>query len=123
MKPSEILKTAATEIETRGWAQHAFTNSDGNICAMKALTRTKNSVFSYIDREAFLVHVRAFKQAKVFLAQTLAQATGCPVQEADSRGIIMDWNDAEGRTATEVLDAFRHAAKLAREDEEIRENQ
>lgn len=114
MKASELLEAAAGEIKQWGWTQHQRTDQDGRICAMKAIDSAGTMYFCNTLCASAQERLDAESQAYIFLGQAAGyDATSYPTWM---------WNDTEGRTQTEVLDAFAHAVKIAKEDEELNEN-
>jgi hypothetical protein len=95
MGVADRLEAAAELIEQRGHCQDGHTNEEGQLC-MAAAMNLANGVAVDDDHlypeDAYVV-----------------RAIG-----ADRPNDIVTWNDQPGRTAAEVVAAFRAAAKLAR---------
>lgn len=87
MKPSEVLRAAATRLETHGWCQGSLSKDDRR-CAKGALNHVgwDGPYLTWLDAcEEFL-------------------------DDVGSR-CIADWNDAPGRTAEEVIAQLRRTAE------------
>jgi hypothetical protein len=86
---SQVLSEAGDLLEKPGaWGQGDW-EADGCFCIDGALMHVKGDYDTYNELEV------------------LREAIGC-------EGVIW-WNDAEGRTQEEVVDALRRAAALAKE--------
>ncbi len=84
----QVLLSAANLIERIGWCQHTERDSKGRVCASEALMR-----------------VAADDVASYALAVTrLSDFVAAPMS-------VPEWNDVEGRTATEVKNAMRICAR------------
>ncbi len=107
MKTSEVLRKAADEIRRRGWYQGAYGDklSQPNTCRVCAIGAL--NVAAGADPDGYV-----FVDTPEAIAATpfLELATGEPHVAA--------WNDVEGRTVEEVLDAFTRAAELAEQAEQ-----
>lgn len=131
MKASEVLENGAQGLEKWGWAQHDELTHDSRMCSIGALKygvgryREVVATRAYFgglgtgvtfEKEPALMECpdgrgdwQAFYKAKDYLRRVI---DGFDTVE------IVDWNDAESRTADEVVTALRHAAKFAKEDED-----
>lgn len=86
--PTEVadaLDAAADYIEVHGWCQGAFRTDDGKVCAIHAI-----------------VEVASAKRAVMLGAASALSAFV---------GGVLVFNDEEGRTEFEVIDAMRLTAK------------
>lgn len=100
-KVADMLDDAADNLERNGWTQGALQEHDGRRCAMGALGAVRCT-----GNEASLIAIGAMSY--------LAIEVGATYDLPDVA--IAEWNDAEGRTEQDVLDAMRRAAKRARVD-------
>lgn len=101
MEPAEILAKAADVIETRGWHQGAFVDIDGAVCALGAIAVAAKLPVTWFS-----------------CASSASSGEACDVLEDwlfDHYGTfsVTRWNDAEDRTADQVVTALREAAKAA----------
>ncbi len=101
---ADRLDAAATHIERHGWAQGFMRSVDGRVCAMGALNAVTRD-----GNVTYLVGATAY----------LAREIGTTDELADLG--VVEWNDADGRTRSDVLDAMRRAAKRARMDADERD--
>lgn len=108
MKTSELLRKAADEIRRRGWHQGTYAAEGGTlescaVCSLGAISAAAlGSPVAFADDRSTPATDRAILR--------LAQAVAGP----RAYGLhTVDWNDAEGRTVEEVLDAFERAAVAA----------
>jgi hypothetical protein len=112
---SEVLETAADIVEA-GWLQGDMHSADGTQhCAVGgiecAVHRLQHRLGPFsTSREA----LAARGEATVLASMTLDDL----VTDDDELTSVPRWNDANGRTQQEVVDAMRKAAKLARIREE-----
>jgi hypothetical protein len=96
------LYEAADVIELRGWNQGDFHDEpSGRVCAAGAIRVAAGGV-PYESFEDASAAEKAF--ADCLAAHGLATPGHCPIE------VIGIWNDAEGRTATEVVATLRAAA-------------
>lgn len=100
----DVFDRAADDVSRDGgWLQGqlgAFEESDAAVCAMGA-----------VYRQCHKYRAGGLSQHLDHLKATL----GLPdVTAADFKDPIAKWNDQPGRTAGEVADAFRTAAKVLR---------
>jgi hypothetical protein len=112
--PADILEAAADLLVSEGWCQGAFYRDEkgmahGNLseavsfCAMGAI-RMVSGVYN-LDGEIGFDESRAAREARAVLHAGLNR----PVPGLNRP--VPAWNDEAGRTADEVVDAMRHAAK------------
>jgi hypothetical protein len=85
----QILLAAANYLESHGWCQHRLYSQDNMACAVGAIRMVTKG-----EGKENLARMR------------LARVAGCQWQT------IPKWNDQKGRTAKQVIDAFRKAAHL-----------
>lgn len=90
MTVADVLNGAADLIERDGWCQNTSHGAGGTRCAVAAI------------RDARPLPVGVYTGALEWFERTL----GCPSAAL--------WNDAPGRTKTEVVAALRAAAERAR---------
>lgn len=91
--PSEAL-IAGREKVASGWRQGSYGDDEAGYCAIGGMVRGGD---------------RTPTAALLYLAQATGVADWTELDQ---------WNDAEGRTQTDVLDAYDHAIKLALEDKQ-----
>jgi hypothetical protein len=100
--PDRVLNGAADLIELRGWHRGGFhEESSGRVCAAGAIRVAAGGV-PYESCEEASATEMAF--AECLAAHGLARPGHCPIE------VIGQWNDAEGRTAAEVVATLRAAA-------------
>ena len=101
-EPELVLNRAADLVELRGWHQGDFhEETSGRVCAAGAIRVAAGGV-PYESCEQASSAERAF--ADCLAAHGLAKPGHCPIE------VIGQWNDAEGRTAAEVVATLRAAA-------------
>ena len=89
LKPWQtILLYAADTIERKGWCQRHLIDVKGRICAIGAIN------------EAWYL-AQTFDMGEVVLAQEKLQKVVGP---------IVEWNDAKGRTKSQVVETLRYVA-------------
>jgi len=105
--PKALLQRAADIITERGWHQGNYTDPKGcGVCALGAI---------------HIAYAEAKSRPHPFLyVSGLSKWAEDPPLKAAYDGLrdqigdwISDWNDEEGRTAEEVMAAFRAAAEAA----------
>lgn len=94
---ANVLTTAADILERDGWIQGAMYNRDGCHCALGAL----HAAARQLDYDYSPVW-----DACALIAARVADAGYSPWD-------LPGWNDAEGRTVTDVTTLFRDTAKDA----------
>jgi len=87
---ADVLNKAADLIERDGWTQGTY-QLDGKRCVDGAISATSHDWSTWRNR----------KEARELLRDTIGAQ------------ILVDWNDAPGRTKTEVVAALRAAAERA----------
>ena len=87
----DVLRHAALIIEERGWVQRVLSNAEGQVCALGA-------IYTAATGEAYGAPDRYCDEA----AEALSEHVGADIE---------DWNDAQGRTAEQVIAALREAAR------------
>lgn len=110
---AEILRDAASLIETHGWTTGDYRSDDGCLCADGAIQAA--SGVASIDNGGFRdVHFDS-PDAPEVKAYRAAYNTACRAAEAADYRIasIIGYNDAAGRTADEVTALLRSAAEVA----------
>jgi len=107
------LERAADLLETVGWVtgiamQYGYKESDPvrllqvvGYCASGAVVKAASNSVEY--QAAMAALSCKIRQGMQFVATT-------------SRDTVVAWNDARGRTKSEVIDAMRHAAKDLRNE-------
>lgn len=121
MKTSEFLAEARHNIEMYGWIQGDFGAPDEGLCVMGAINWVTTA--HYAVSANLVGELRTLNSGRKEACVYLRQAVGLPAYPQKGIGAcpasgIAAWNDDPHRTKGEVLDAFIHAEKLAREDEE-----
>ena len=96
---SQTLRHALALLERDGWCQGAARDADGRRCTLGAI----NAALCLDEEAAATAGVKAAVRA----LRVCGEGTPHP-------HLLVDWNDAEGRTEAEVLEAFR--AAIAREE-------
>ena len=104
----QVLEDAADLIELVGWCQEDFEDEYGQVCLMGALNSVTMVRTTSEGIEPHLLTAR--RHAEQLLIDHLGLA---PVRPTAGHP-LPDWNDAEGRTMQQVLDALRETAKAAR---------
>ena len=104
--PSSILEKAAEVISKPGsWVQGVFQQGDFCFCARGAISVSAGAPhLSYGD---------PLSEDYLFEAVMGARPKS-PLTSASGAAIVI-WNDKVGRTQTEIIEAFRKAAAIARE--------
>jgi hypothetical protein len=120
MTAAEILQKAADVIDQRGWHQgdaydHSALRTGTTLDACPVCTLGAINVVVNGDPAGWGVHGGIADQAAQAFAAHLGMATNFdPNSEHSVTGVVGNWNDAPGRTATEVTTALREcAAELA----------
>ena len=98
---SQVLRHALALLERDGWCKDTALDADGRRCTLGAINAALCLDEGAETTEAGLAAVRALR----------VSGEGTP-----HRRFVVDWNDAEGRTVEDVLEAFR--AAIAREEAE-----
>lgn len=96
---SQTLRHALALLERDGWCKGVSRDAEGRRCTLGAINAALCLDEGADTTEAGLAAVRALR----------VSGEGTPY-----RRFVVDWNDAEGRTEAEVLEAFR--AAIAREE-------
>jgi len=92
--PAQILADSATYIEQHGWIQGDAENRRGEVCALGAIGRV--SYAPEIPKDA---RWDLYDEAVELLSSYLHKE-------------IIQWNDALGRTAEDVITAMKEAAHV-----------
>lgn len=117
MENSEICFRAAELIETKGHAKEWLRDPEtGGYCLYGALNVAKYGDSSWHrDRSGR----RNYSDTHTKISLTIHDLLG--LETPDYEGSVTDepvtWNNAEERTATEVIDILRHAGKILKEEE------
>lgn len=115
---ADVIDRAADIIEKVGWCWGSAVGEHGEVCASRALVLSAEMVSPTLrDR------TRTVQEAYKAISGVIAEAypgqhrlfTANASQDLLGPIWIPGWNDAEGRTVTEVLDTLRLAAKKERE--------
>lgn len=93
---ADLLDGAADVITEWGWCQNRLTDAVGRVCVVGAMTAAARN-------DALRLGL-AYGEASAALRSIIG------------RGDIVRWNNTPGRTAAEVVQAFRDAAVKARPD-------
>jgi hypothetical protein len=116
MNTSQTLNAAADLIQARGWGTQVDAwGGDGPLCIEGALLAA-----SGLDRDAMarLWRTDAYRAVTDHLGLPLTG--GAYLEGCGNHGLFL-WNDAEGRTAAEVVEVLRACAMVeaARERQEV----
>lgn len=125
MKASDVLKAGLAQVE-RGWCTETFAqDAEGRRAyyddpqAQKFCT-SGAALRGYVDLlEGEFSEGGGFTE-ELALRYLAAEITNQPIQAFDHAyaiEVIAEWNDADSRTQTDVLDTYRFAIKHALEDE------
>lgn len=98
MNTAEILEAAAAEVENRGWYQGGFYGPAGTVCAaggMRCALNLEGELFHGEDWGAYDDALTAF--------------TSYVIGDVEWQELF-DWNDAEHRTAEQVVKELRACA-------------
>lgn len=106
MKPSEVIREARNILFERGWHQGDLEGVDGSVCAAGALYCA--AIGQPIPSAGNMALIHNSNEPFQYLIQALA-----PLVE----GGVGSWNDVNGRTFDEVIDAFDRAEKIAEQRE------
>lgn len=93
---AQKLEEAMALIE-KGWCQYTYSR-DGCVCAMGAIATA-------IGGQPHMLTVRGFDEAYGFVSKAIGNQ------------LVGMWNDTKGRAQAEVIEAFRKAAELARQEQ------
>lgn len=104
MTEREIIEGAIRLLRQRGWHQGSYQGRNGELCAFGALSDTFNELCQarrlLDDNRRWEAAWRTFLRAKEMVCEA-----------ADTDLSLPNWNDQEGRTVGEVLDAMERAAR------------
>jgi len=110
-EPADILEAAADLLQSRGWQQRAFSDhADPRkataFCAIGAIRTATGYSLAAVEYQNFgAVLYNVYRERYVYSMQAsvaLAAKVG---------GDVPAWNDRPDRTAEEVIDVMKHAAK------------
>ncbi len=103
---SEVLLKAADLIEQRGHTKHIRVDDKGSMCLLGAIAVAQGHDIGYS------LGMRGGDTELTYeAAETIVNTLGIMVGLRDIRGIAVDWNNAPKRTAQEVIDVMRLAAR------------
>lgn len=109
MKQSEVIRETKCQLFERGWQQDAMHNkANGHVCLVGAL---HCAIFGQPQVNWDDVEIDALLDLRTGVLVTLGMA-----MEDDA---IAGWNDAKGRTFTEVIDVLDAAEKFAERQEAL----
>lgn len=93
MTPSDVLRAAADQIVTFGWLQGflGLVDEDAPVCAVGAVVSGSGGVFGVVEGAPILD-----------IRQHVMDAVEAAAKRRSGLGIV-DWNNAPGRTADEVI--------------------
>lgn len=109
---ADVLDQAAKELTERGWCQGDLENSEGNVCALGALTRAAQSLMG--DKYYNLQNQAIERMAEFVLYQTLSDE----LKQAHAQNPYLStslltpvalWNDKVAKSQEDVLLMFKHA--------------
>ncbi len=93
--PGAVLARARKLIEQKGWTQGCFSDPAGGLCSTAAINHASGN--TQLRRGAYT----AFERAN-------------DMRPTSDWGQIVQWNDTQGRTKAEVIEAFARAESFAR---------
>lgn len=111
---SEVLLKAADLLEKHGHTKNILKNSDGSMCFMGALNMAETGDAWFRNPElavkaaTITANMLGVKPVRHYLLSKNDPFIGVRA--------IVDWNNAKERTAQEVIDAMRAAAKIAEQE-------
>ncbi len=118
MKTSEVLERAADIVE-QGWAQKTYGEDDGHFCALGGIRAAVGFYKQYEDGRWYLnLQCKGYQIPIASSQQYLVRVIDDQRDEESLGDSIARWNDDKDRQQHEVVDALRHAAKFAKEDED-----
>lgn len=113
-----MFEDAVDRLQTDGWTQGKSIDMEtGQLCAEGAFCqfqRREVNLLSLPEVRGLRTHIHDQELATVFAVrrEEIMKLMGI---DADRFNGIIFWNDADGRTKDEVIDAFTKAAKTLRE--------
>lgn len=115
MDIAKILELAADDITFNGLAKHALINESGQRCAIGAIA---HAVGCKLDARTggFVVGGDWDNEYIEEAAQCLAEHLPTLSNPLPAWDKVVYWNNAPDRTAADVVDAMRHAAKDLRNE-------
>lgn len=120
MNIADILEAAADDITVNGLAQGSIVNKQGQHCAVGALGYViglpMTPQVGFVTQEDY--HNPTLHAAVDVLARSIPNRCGDRLW-IDEWCEVVHWNNTPGRTAAEVADAMRHAAKDLRNENQI----
>ena len=112
MTTAELLTKAADLLVEKGWTRETYQDGNGCMCAVGAITVAAGGSFIYdeddapedftgpnCDTDPIYAAIEAVEN--VVNGAVSSRASFC----------VVEWNDEQGRTAGEVIDVIRFAAK------------
>jgi hypothetical protein len=107
---ADILAESREYLEEHGWTSGTLVDDDGRVCTLGAV------VFSQQWENGNDMHAEHTGDARVMMRALLdTSLTGLyRDNDKDPVSLVVAWNDDEGRTEQEVLDAFAKAEKITR---------
>jgi len=90
MSAADVLNRAADLLERHGWCQDVYVDDAGRMCAQQALMQAEPDVYRRATARRVLDEQAGFESLN-----------------------IPKWNDQPGRTAKQIIAAFRAAAERA----------
>lgn len=113
---AEILEAVADGYESGryGWIQGAYEHGCEAFCSMGAIFYENRLAYTEVSGYSSLLEYKARSKPVERAQEYLNEALGL---DNDGAGSIILWNDTYGRTKEQVIEAFKHAAKNARNQE------
>lgn len=105
MNSAEILEKAADIIEANGLLKNQLWDANGQCCAVGAVMRATGGGVSFDSKQ---------RQQRLETVKALGVTLGLVPIDVDLPKAwrrVVDWNNMDERTADDVIDAMRHAAK------------
>jgi hypothetical protein len=110
MTPAEILEKAADLIEANGFWKNQLWGPEGQCCSVGAVMKATGSSIS-LDSQTRYARGEAVKALGVTLGLVPAD-----VEWPEAWSEVVGWNNVDERTADDVVDAMRRAAKDLRNE-------
>lgn len=114
---ADVLERAADDIATNGLAKGELLNEDGQHCSIGAIGHAlghKMDLDGFVDYSAY--DSGNLRQVASFLVHYLPEETQEQNWPSVAWNVIVEWNNEPDRTAEEVVDTMRLAAKDLRNE-------
>jgi hypothetical protein len=100
MSTAKTLRDAADYVSEHGWTQNEMQDDEGRVCAMGAIRET-TAMYSLDGMNAL---------------QAMVKSLGLDRNRSGFLHPVAMWNDAKGRSAEDVILAFKRAAEYAEQE-------